>query len=443
MDKKQILEDLKTFISMKSVSADPDAKDNLSLCQQFLKLVFESHGLSARLLPTSGVSGVFAETPFDPKKKTVLIYGHYDVQPAEMSDGWKTDPFVLVEDGHNLFGRGTTDDKSPVMALMHSTFILHESNSLPVNVKFIIEGEEEMGSLHFKELVHNHKDILHHDCVLISDGDWLAENKPSIIYGLRGIVYCYIRVDGPATDIHSGGHGGPVINPMMSVAHILASCQDQKTGKVLISKFYDKVNPISEKEIEAFKEIPFDAEKYKKDIGVKQLRSDENWKILAMRMAEPTFEVHGIRGGFTGEGAKTIIPAYAEAKVSMRLVPNQNPLEILELFKAHVHKVCPEAKVRSDAQASPFMMTLDSPVIKVAESALLHGFNLKPIFLREGGSIPALTALTEQYNKPIMFIPIGLPGDNPHAPNEKFPKEHIFKGIETFKYFLQHVHEVL
>ncbi len=443
MEQKHIIEDLKTFVSFKTLSTNNNYKEEITKCQEFLKLLFESGGLSAQLLKTPNVDAIFAETPYDSTKKTVLIYGHYDVQPAEKANGWSTEPFELTEKNGNVYGRGTTDDKAPVIALMHAVFSLLKQNKLSVNVKFIIEGEEEIGSVHFCYLVKHYKDMLEHDCVLLSDGYWPLLDTPSLIYGLRGIVYCYVRIDGPATDLHSGMHGGVVKNPYNALMTVLASCQDNNTGKVLIPGFYDDVKEITAEEKAAYDKVPFDINTYKQEIGVDTLWAADKKDCLAKKWAQPTFDIHGIRGGFCGEGAKTIIPSYAEAKVSMRLVPDQDPKKIYELFKQHVHNIAPQTEVKSDTFAAPFMTAIDSAVMKVAEDAIIHAFSSKPLYVREGGSIPALTCLAEGFGKPIAFIPIGLPDDNAHSTDEKFAKDHIFKGISAFSYFLEHIGPIL
>jgi succinyl-diaminopimelate desuccinylase len=324
------------------------------------------------------------------------------------------------------------------MALIKAVECCLEGEGLPVGVKFLLEGEEEIASKNLEGCIARHKELLQADSVLISDSLWVAPATPSLCYGLRGIVYAYITVPGPAVDLHSGVHGGVVPNPHVRLAHLLATIAGPD-GSVAIDGFYDQVRPLSDTEREQFARVPLDVEAYRERLGVEELLVEEKVAVLARRWAEPTFEVHGITGGYTGPGSKTIVPAFAEAKVSMRLVPDQEPEVLFAALVDHVSRHLPEAAVTLESAAPPFLADVTGPHYQAARRAMQAGFGAEPVLIREGGSIPAALLLTENLGVPAVLLPICAADDNPHSPNEKFEAGHFEGGIRTF---IAYLHEV-
>ena len=432
------VQDLANFVAFPSISTDPSYEEPLTLCRLFLEEHLRQLGLSAHVLETGGIPALFAEAPGPPDAPTVLIYGHYDVQPARLEDGWDSDPFTLTEADGRWFARGVSDNKGPAMALIKAVECCLEGEGLPVGVKFLIEGEEEIASKNLEGCLVRHKELLRADSALISDSMWVAPATPSLCYALRGIVYAYITVTGPAVDIHSGVHGGVVANPHVRLAHLLATIA-KPDGSVAIEGFYDQVRPLSDAEREQFAQVPLDVAAYRERLGVESLLVEDKVEVLARRWAEPTFEVHGITGGYTGPGAKTIIPAFAEAKVSMRLVPDQEPEVIFAALVDHVARHCPEATIQLDSAAPPFVAETTGPHYQAARSAMRVGFDADPLLIREGGSIPAALLLKEHLDAPVVLIPICAADDNPHSPNEKFEASHFEGGIRTF---IAYLHEL-
>lgn len=430
--------DLENFVSFPSVSTDPAFEEPLTLCRLYLEEHLREMGLTVRRLETAGIPAVYAEAPGPPGSPTILVYGHYDVQPARREDGWDSDPFTMTRADGRWVARGVADNKGPAMALIKAVECCIEGEGLPLTVKFLIEGEEETASKNLEACIAENKGLLRADSVLISDSLWVAPDTPSLCYGLRGIVYAFIRVEGPSMDIHSGVHGGVVANPHVRLAHLLATLVEPD-GSTALEGFYDRVRPLTEEERRQFSKVPLEVEEYRQRLGADRLLVEDKVDLLARRWAEPTFEVHGIAGGYTGPGAKTIVPAYAEAKVSMRLVPDQEPEALFSALVRHVERHCPEASVVLDSSAPPFLADATDPYYFAARRAMKAGFGRDPLMVREGGSVPAALYLKEHLRVPVVLVPICAADDNPHSPNEKFEVSHFERGIETF---IAYLHEV-
>jgi acetylornithine deacetylase/succinyl-diaminopimelate desuccinylase-like protein len=354
------------------------------------------------------------------------------VQPVDPLELWESPPFeATVRDGE-IYARGSADDKGQVF--MHFKAVeahLKQNGRLPVNIKLILEGEEEVGSVNLDDFIRAHKGELGADVVVISDSGMFARGVPSICYGLRGLVYFQLDLRGSSTDLHSGSFGGAVANPAMVLAQVLAQMKD-RGGRIKIPGFYDDVVPLQEEERKAWASLPFNEKKYKKDFGVPKLFGESGYTTLERTWARPTFEVNGLLSGFTGEGAKTVLPAIAMAKVSMRLVPNQSPDTIARLFEEYVKKVTPktvELKVTRMHGGKPWMTSYDNPFVQAAARAIEKGFGQKPVLTREGGSIPVVSTFQEELGLPSVLFGVGLPDENAHAPNEKLDLGNFHGGI--------------
>jgi acetylornithine deacetylase/succinyl-diaminopimelate desuccinylase-like protein len=385
-----------------------------------------------RLIETPGNPVVYADWLHAPDAPTILFYGHYDVQPVDPVDLWESPPFeATVRDGE-IYARGAADDKGQVfMHLKAIEAYLKQTSRLPVNIKLIIEGEEEVGSVHLDEFVRDNKSMLAADVVVVSDSAMFDRGVPSICYSLRGLIYYQIDLRGSDSDLHSGVFGGAVANPAMVLAQILAQMKD-RSGHIKIPGFYDAVLPLSQEERTAWEALPFNEKKYRKDLGAPKLFGESGFSVLERVWARPTFEVNGLLSGFTGEGAKTVIPATAMAKVSMRLVPDQDPDTIARLFEAYLQKVTPktvELKVTRMHGGKPWITGYDNAFVQAAGRAIEQGFGKAPVFCREGGSIPVVSTFKEQLGLPAVLFGVGLPDENAHAPNERLDLGNFHNGI--------------
>jgi acetylornithine deacetylase/succinyl-diaminopimelate desuccinylase-like protein len=388
---------------------------------------------NVRLIDTPGNPVVYGDwLHASPGAPTILFYGHYDVQPVDPLDLWQSPPFeATIRDGE-IYARGSADDKGQVF--MHFKAIeahLKQAGSLPVNIKIILEGEEEVGSANLDNFIRDHRGELGADVVVISDSPMFARGVPSICYGLRGLVYFQIDLRGSSTDLHSGSFGGAVSNPAFVLAQMLAQMKD-RSGRIKIPGFYDDVVALQDEERKAWASLPFNEKKYKKDFGIPKVAGETGYTTLERTWARPTFEVNGLLSGFTGEGAKTVLPAVAMAKVSMRLVPNQSPDKIAGLFEAHVKDIAPgtvELKITRMHGGKPWMTAYDNPYVQAAGRAIEKGFGRKPVFTREGGSIPVVSTFQEELGLPSVLFGVGLPDENAHAPNEKLDLENFQGGI--------------
>lgn len=393
---------------------------------------------NVKVMPTPGHPVVYGDWLNAPGKPTVLLYGHYDVQPPEPLELWTSPPFEATIRGENLYARGSADDKGQVYIHLKSIeAYMKNVGSLPVNIKLLIEGEEEIGSEHLVPFVTEHKEMLKADLVLISDSSMFAKGVPSICYALRGLAYMQIDLVGPNKDLHSGSFGGTVHNPIQALSEIIAQLHD-KNGKITIPGFYKNVRPLSKKERDAFKKLPWSDKKYAKELGVGQLYGEKGFSTLERVWARPTLECNGIWGGFTGEGAKTVLPSKASAKISMRLVPDQKSDKIAKLFEKHIKKIAPKTvsvTVRSLHGGEAAITPIDSPGVMAAVAALEKGFGKKPLYQREGGSIPIVVQFKEVLGLDTVLLGFGLPDENAHAPDEFINLDNFFGGMRTSAHF--------
>jgi acetylornithine deacetylase/succinyl-diaminopimelate desuccinylase-like protein len=390
-----------------------------------------------RLEETPGHPIVYGEWLGADGAPTILYYGHYDVQPVDPVNQWTSPPFeAAIRDGE-IYARGAADDKGQVF--MHFKAVdahIKQHGGLPVNMKFLLEGEEEVGSAHLDDFVHGHRDLLAADVVVISDSPMFDRGVPSICYGLRGLAYYQIDLRGTKTDLHSGSFGGAVANPAMVLAQVLSQMKD-RSGRVKIPGFYDDVEALRPEERAEFAKLPFNEKKYRHDLGAPKLFGETGYTTLERVWGRPTFEVNGLLAGFTGDGAKTVIPAVAMAKVSMRLVPNQDPKKIGDLFEAYVKKVTPksmELKLTRMHGGKPWMTAFDNPFVQAAGRAIEQGFGQRPVFNREGGSIPVVATFQEELGLPCVLFGVGLPDENAHAPDEKLDLGNFHNGIIAAAY---------
>jgi len=431
-----ILEELKSFLRIPSISTDPDHAPDVRRAAQWVRDAIAKAGLSnAQVIEGNGNPLVYAEWLGAPGKPTLLLYGHYDVQPPDPLDEWKSPPFEPEVRGDNIYARGAADDKGQTIILIKAVErLLREDGKLPVNVKFLIEGEEETSGDHIESFVKANPGRLKCDAAVICDTEMFAPGLPTLCVGLRGIVYGEIHVQGADHDLHSGVYGGAAPNPMQAVAEIICALKDQD-GHIRIPGFYDRVTPPSEKEREAWARLPFDVEEYKtKEVGVKELVGEPAVPLFERVWARPTFEVHGIRGGFTGEGAKTVIPAKAVAKVSTRLVADQDPKESAEQIKAAVRAACPKgvtAEFKIIHAGGPSLVNPDNIFIKRSAEAMAEVFGKPTVYIRSGGSIPIVEVFEQSLRIPSVMMGFGLPDDNLHAPNEKMHLPNIYRGVNA------------
>ena len=427
------VEELKAYLAIPSISALPQHADDVKRCAQWTADEMRRIGMeNVELVETPGFPVVYGDWLGAEGAPTILFYGHYDVQPVDPLELWESPPFdATVRDGE-IYARGSADDKGQVF--MHFKAIeahLKQNGRLPCNIKVILEGEEEVGSANLDNFVKDHKDKLSADVVVISDSPMFDRGIPSICYGLRGLVYVQIDLRGTKSDLHSGSFGGAVANPAFQLATILAQMKD-KSGRIKIPGFYDDVRQLREEEREQWKRLPFNEKRYAKELGAPKLWGETGYSTLERVWARPTFEVNGILSGFTGEGAKTVIPAVAMAKVSMRLVPNQDPDKIAQLFEDYVKKVAPrtvEVKVTRMHGGKPWMTDFDNKFVQAAGRAIEKGFGQTPVFNREGGSIPVVATFSEILGLPSVLFGVGLPDENAHAPNEKLDLGNFHGGI--------------
>ena len=443
LHRDRYVEELKSYLAIPSISALPEHAADVRRCAEWTVNELQRIGLqNARLIETPGNPVVYADWTGAEGAPTILFYGHYDVQPVDPLNEWQSPPFeATVRDGE-IYARGAADDKGQIF--MHVKAIeawLSQAGRLPVNLKVFIEGEEEVGSTHLDAFVRENRDLLKADVVVISDSPMFDRGVPSICYGLRGLAYFQIELRGTKTDLHSGSFGGAVANPAMVLAQILAQMKD-RSGRIKIPGFYDDVRPLRDEEREAWKRLPFNETKYRKDIGAPKLFGETGYTTLERVWARPTFEVNGLLSGFTGEGAKTVIPATAMAKVSMRLVPDQRPDRIAELFEAYLKKITPktvELKVTRMHGGNPWMADFDNPFVQAAGRAIERGFGKAPVFNREGGSIPVVSTFQEALGVPSVLFGIGLPDENAHAPNEKLDLGNFHNGVIATAYLYDEI----
>src|ERR1700674_5278468 len=437
--REQHLAELFEFLRIPSVSTKSEHKPDVERAARWVAEKLRKVGMSkVEVIPTKGHPLVYGESLGAPGKPTVLFYGHYDVQPAEPLELWTSPAFEpTVRDG-NLFGRGTADDKGQVHIHLKAFESLQKVNGkLPVNVKVLIEGEEEVGSVSLWDYVQRNKEKLKADALVVSDTSMLTKNAPSITYGLRGLNYYQIEITAPARDLHSGVYGGAVPNPLTVLAELFAKLHD-KNFRVAIPGFYDSVAKLSSAERKALNSLPWKKKDFEKAVGAPGYAGEKGCSIVEQLWTRPTLELNGVWGGYTGEGAKTVIPSKAYAKLSTRLVPDQDPEKIAKAVEKHIRKLLPKTvtcKFEVLSTGKPWVAPFHAPIFKKAQAALEKGFGKKAVFIREGGSIPFVTQMHDTFKVPCVLIGFGLPDENAHAPDEHIFLENYFNGIKAIAYF--------
>lgn len=428
------LDDLVEWLKIPSISSDSSRTGDVRRAADWLLAKLQSAGLKAELIPTAGHPLVLAETPPVPNAPVVLVYGHYDVQPAEPLEQWISPPFdPQIRDG-NLYARGATDDKGQLLTHVQSVCTWLASGSpLPLQIKFLIEGEEEVGSVNLERMLPELRERLACDCVVISDSSQYADGQPAITYGLRGIATYELRIDGPSQDLHSGTFGGTVMNPAIALCQLLGSLVDEQ-GRIQIPRFYEDVVPLSEAERQAWQSLPQDDRQFAAAIGVDSLFGEANMTTDERRWARPTYDINGLTAGHQGEGVKTIIPATATAKFSFRLVPDQQASRITAALREHLSRRAPVGvrwSLHEGHHAPPMVADTDSPFIAAARQAIETAFGTAPVLIREGGSIPIVARFQAVLQCDCLLLGWGLNDDNLHSPNEKFRVADYQRGIQA------------
>jgi len=430
----RFVRELCDYIRFPSVSAQPQHKADLEACAGWLKNHCEQIGLVARVVETAGNPVVLAQTPRRQtnRRPHFVVYGHYDVQPAEPFELWKSPPFAPRIEGHRLYGRGACDNKGQNFAHLKAVeAYLKTGTELPCDLSFVIEGEEEVGCRSLPSFLKKHRDQLRCEAVVISDTGMPSLQHPALTYALRGIAALEIKLDGPSRDLHSGIYGGTLDNPAMALSQMLAKLRDQQ-GRITIPHFYDDVIPLSTYERRQLARLPFNERAYKKFLGVPKLFGERGCTPIEQRSARPTLEINGLTSGYQGEGSKTIVPAWASAKLTLRLVPNQTPARIQKLVSQHLRKICPPTvrlTITPGHGGEPYWVSPKSSKAAAALRALKSAFGREPVLLREGGSIPIVTEFKKILRADSLMLGLALPDDNPHSPNEKFDLECFRKGM--------------
>lgn len=437
-NKQRFLDELFELLRFPSVSADSKYKEDVLKTADYIAEKLTSAGADkVEVCPTAGNPIVYGEKIIDPSQPTVLVYGHYDVQPPEPLELWHTPPFEpTVRDG-KIFARGACDDKGQMYMHVKAFEVMQNTGGLPCNIKFMIEGEEEVGSENLGLFVKANKEKLAADVVLISDTAMISLEHPSLETGLRGLSYLEVEITGPNRDLHSGVYGGAVANPATILAKMITSLHDEN-NHITIPGFYDDVLELSKEEREALNKAPFDEAEYKRDLGIDELWGEKGYTTIERTGIRPTLEVNGIWGGYIGEGAKTVLPSKASAKISMRLVPNQQSAIITSLFQKHFESIAPKSvkvKVTPHHGGEPAVTPTDSVAYKAAEKAIEESFGKAPIPCRGGGSIPIVALFEKELGLKTVLMGFGLDSDNLHSPNEKYDIANYYKGIETIPLF--------
>ena len=440
------LKELCELLRIPSVSTKTERKPDIERAANWVAEKLRKVGMSTvEVIPTKGHPLVYGESLGAPGKPTVLFYGHYDVQPAEPLELWTSPAFEpTVRDG-NLFGRGTADDKGQVhihLAALESLFA--SEGKLPINIKVLIEGEEEVGSANLWDFVQKNKTRLQADALIVSDTSMLAPGVPSVTYGLRGLVYYEVEITGPAQDLHSGVFGGAAPNPLTILAELFAKMHD-KNFRVTVPGFYNDVAKLSAAERKSLAKLPFKPKDFQKNVGSPGLAGEKGFSVAEQVWCRPTLELNGIWGGYTGEGSKTVIPSKAHAKFSCRLVPNQSPDKITKLVEKYIRKLLPKTvtcKFTVHSTGKPWVAPFTHPFFEVAHEALEKGFGKRAVFIREGGSIPFVTQMHDTFKVPCVLIGFGLPDENAHAPDEHLSLENYFGGIRAVAHFYQGLSEL-
>ncbi len=444
-NKERFLSELLNLLRIPSISAKAENKEDMVNCAEAVKKsLLEAGAKTATIYQTEGHPIVYAELISNPAWPTVLVYGHYDVQPADPLELWKSGPFEPVIIDGKIFARGACDDKGQFYMHVKALEMMVAKNTLKTNIKFCIEGEEEIGSPNLAKFVSAHKELLKSDVVLISDTAMISMDTPSIDTGVRGLSYIEVEVTGPNRDLHSGVYGGAVANPATILAKMIASCHDEN-NHITIPGFYDDVIESSLEERALMAKAPFDEEEYKKDLGIHALHGEAGYTTNERTGIRPTIEVNGIWGGYTGEGAKTVLPSKATAKISARLVPNQSSGKITAILLEYFRKIAPEGVTVHATEhhgGEPYLTPIDSTGYKAAAKAIEKTFGKAPVPVRGGGSIPICALFEKELGVKIVFMGFGLDSDNLHSPNEKYDLFNYYKGIETIPYFHEYFAEL-
>jgi acetylornithine deacetylase/succinyl-diaminopimelate desuccinylase-like protein len=430
-NKKQRLDELFEFLRFPSVSAKTEHKRDVLACADWLAGHMTKIGLETKIMPTAGNPVVFGSKVASPHKLTVLYYGHYDVQPPEPLNLWKTTPFEPIIEGGYMIARGTTDDKGQLFTHLKAIEAFNATETeLPINLKMMFEGEEESGSENLEKFIKDNAKLLKADVVVISDTAQFGRNRPAVTYGLRGIAFVELKVIGPNRDLHSGSFGGVVPNPINILAQIIASFHD-KNGRVNIPGFYKNVRPISAWEKKQIKRLPFNQKEFLTGVGSKGLHGEKGYSVLERIWSRPTLDINGITGGYQGEGGKTIISSWASCKITMRLVPNQDPLDICAKIEKHINRVCPKfvaVEITKHGGAPGVMVPTDGPWLKAAGEAIKRGFGIEPVFIKEGGSIPVVGTFKQVLGLDTLLLGWGQNDDNAHSPNERLAIDDFERG---------------
>ena len=429
----RFVRELCDYVSFPSVSAQREHKGDMAACAGWLVRQCRQIGLKTTLVPTRGHPVVMAATPRRQGYPHFLVYGHYDVQPAEPFELWKTPPFEPRRQGRSLFGRGASDNKGQHLAHLKAVeAYLKTKTELPCDLTFIVEGEEEVGSNHLAEFLRSNRQRLKCDGIIISDSGMPDLKHPALTYGLRGIAAVEVKVIGPSRDLHSGIYGGSLENPALALCQMLARLRDGR-GRILIPGFYDDVIPLSRAERRQLARLPFQEQAYRKFLGVPELFGERGFTATEQRSARPTFEINGLTSGYQGEGSKTIIPAWASAKLTFRLVPHQTPARISSLVRQQLERLCPPTvrlEVERGHGGDPYLVSPESPMAQAALRALKDAFGCEPVLIREGGSIPIVNDFKKILGADTLLLGLALPDDNPHSPNEKFSLDCFARGMK-------------
>ncbi len=442
--KDRFLEELFELIRIPSISSASEHKPDMQKTAEAIKQkLLDAGAEKAKVMPTDGHPVVYGEKIIDPNLPTVLVYGHYDVMPVDPVDLWKTEPFEPQIINDIIYARGADDDKGQLFMHVKAFEFMVKTEQLPCNVKFMIEGEEEIGSVSLGKFCDQNKDLLKADVILVSDTGMLGEDLPSVTTGLRGLAYWEVEVTGPNRDLHSGLFGGAVANPINVLCDLISQMVD-KNGKITIPGFYNNVIEATKEERAKMAEAPFNEVEYKKAIDVEELQGEKGYTTMERTGIRPTFDVCGIWGGYTGEGAKTVLPSKAHAKISSRLVPNQDYKKIAELFKNHFESIAPKS-VKVDVKVlhggQGYVCPIDLKAYKAAEKAFEKSYGKKAVPVRSGGSIPIISTFEEKLGLKSILMGFGLESDAIHSPNENYPLKQFFKGIETIPYFYKYFTE--
>lgn len=440
-NEKAHLAELIEFLRIPSVSTQPRHKEDVADAARWLAQKMKEAGLEhVQVIETKRhplVYGDWLHAGAD--RPTVLIYGHYDVQPAEPFELWETSPFEPTVRDEYLYARGSADDKGQLYVHVKAVeAYLQDGGRLPLNVKFIVEGEEESGGASLEAFIPENKDLLSADVALVSDTAIVNKDQPAIVYGLRGMLYTFLDIKGPGRDLHSGSFGGGINNPLNVLGHIIAKLKDEN-GRILIPGFYDKVRPLTPQERDILANFPLDETAWLAETGAPQAWGEADYTLVERLGARPTLDVHGIIGGYTGLGGKTVLPSKVHAKISMRLVPDQDPHEIARLYRDYIREITPPGvtvEVTAGGGAPASITDLNIPAMKAASSAYAHVFGRQPVFMREGGSIPVVSQFQQFLGLETVLMGFGLPDDKIHAPNERFYLLNFYRGIQTSIRFL-------